>query len=223
MAEFMAAVLDHSNARPAGVSIQATPSDGWGDVAATVMVSVRDDSFGAVENQPVDVFSSTSANNGLRKDGTCNFSSDPDDVNFGDLIEGDCTWNDNDDATDVDGNVLLESDVLQGSTRIIYAWIGEEDGDVFDADSADEGPEQIGQELFVAQVLARHLETACRDVPVRSNFAFLFLGSELSKGIAGVPLDVDHGGAGPVAPFTLFPDGRSATEGSKCSDPTGSP
>ena len=138
MAEFMAAVLDHSNARPAGISIQATPSDGWGDVAATVMVSVRDDSFGAVENQPVDVFSSTSANNGLRKDGTCNFSSDPDDVNFGDLIEGDCTWNDNDDATDVDGNVVLESDVLQGSTRIIYAWIGEDDGDEFDADSADE-------------------------------------------------------------------------------------
>ena len=138
MAQFMAAVLDHSNARPAGVSIQATPSDGWGDVAATVMVSVRDDSFGAVENQPVDVFSSTSANNGLRKDGTCNFSSDPDDVNFGDLIEGDCTWNDNDDATDVDGNVILESDVLQGSTRIIYAWIGEDDGDEFDADSVDE-------------------------------------------------------------------------------------
>ena len=138
MAQFMAAVLDHSNARPAGISIQATPSDGWGDVAATVMVSVRDDSFGAVENQPVDVFSSTSANNGLRKDGTCNFSSDPDDVNFGDLIEGDCTWNDNDDATDVDGNVVLESDVLQGSTRIIYAWIGEDDGDEFDADSADE-------------------------------------------------------------------------------------
>ncbi len=117
MAGFMAAVLDHSNARPAGLSIQATPGEGWGDLAATVMVSVRDDSFGAVENQAVDVFSTTSANTGLRKDGTCNFGTNPDDdVNFGDFITGDCMWNENDDATDVDGNLIVEMDVLQGSS-----------------------------------------------------------------------------------------------------------
>ena len=139
MAGFMAAVLDHSNARPAGLSIQASPGEGWGDVAATVMVSVRDDSFGPVENQAVDVFSTTSPNNGLRKDGTCNFGTNADDVNFGDLItDGDCVWNDNDDATDVDGNLILDQPVDQGTTRLITAWIGEDDDDEFDADDVDE-------------------------------------------------------------------------------------
>ncbi|MDE0602747.1 MAG: S-layer homology domain-containing protein [bacterium] len=138
MAGFMAAVLDHSNTRPAGLSIQATPREGWGTLAATVMVSVRSDSFGAVENRAVDIFSTTSANNGLRNDGTCNFGTNADDVNFGDFIDGDCVWNENDDATDVDGNLIVEMDVLQGSTRLIYAWIGAKDGDKFDADTADE-------------------------------------------------------------------------------------
>ena len=137
MAGFMAATLDHSNARPAGVSIQATPNEDWGHVAATVMVSVRDDSFAPVENQPVDVFSSASANKGLRKDGTCNFGADPDDVNFGDFISGDCVWNDNDDATDVDGNLILDQDVDQGTTRLVYAWIGDDDGDKYDADDVE--------------------------------------------------------------------------------------
>ncbi|MDE0232809.1 MAG: S-layer homology domain-containing protein [bacterium] len=137
MAGFMAAVLDHSNTRPAGLSIQATPGSGWGDVTATVMVSVRDDTFRAVENQAVDVFSTTSANGGLRKDGTCNFSTNPDDVNFGDFIEGDCVWSDNDDATDVDGNLLIEDVVLEGSSRLFYAWRAAKDGDTFDADTAD--------------------------------------------------------------------------------------
>ena len=138
MAGFMAGVLGHSNARPAGLSIQATPAEGWGDVTATVIVSVRTDEFGAVEDRSVDVFSSASANEGLREDGTCNFGTNADDVNFGDFITGDCVWDDNDDATDVDGNLILDENVDQGESRIFYAWIGDDDGDKFDADTADE-------------------------------------------------------------------------------------
>ena len=134
MAAFMAGVLNHSNARPAGLSIQASPGEGWGPLAPTIVISVRDDSFGAVEDQVVDMFSSTSANNGLRKDGTCNFGTDPDAVFAGDFIDGDCMWDANDDVTDVDGNIILEGDVDAGDTRLFYAWIGEDDGDEFDAD-----------------------------------------------------------------------------------------
>ncbi len=137
MAAFMAAVLDHSNARPAGLSIQASPGEGWGNLAPTIVISVRDDSFGAVEDQAVDMFSSTSANNGLRKDGTCNFGTDPDAVFAGDFVDGDCMWDDNDDVTDVDGNIILEGDVDAGDTRLFYAWIGEDDGDEFDSDDFD--------------------------------------------------------------------------------------
>ena len=136
MAGFMAGVLGHSNARPAGLSIQASPTTSWGDGSPNVVVSVRDDSFMAVEDQAVDVFSSAAANDGLRKDGTCNFAA-TDDV-LGGSIEGDCVWSDNDDATDADGNLFTSGDVSQGTTRVFYAWIGAKDGDKFDADTVDE-------------------------------------------------------------------------------------
>jgi len=134
MAEFMAAVLDHSNVRPAGLSIQATPSTGWGETSVTVIASMRNDMFRAVEDQAIDIFSSTAGDDALRDDGTCNFDEDPDDVLGGDFVEDDCVWDDNDDATDVDGNLIMEYDVAAGTTRTFYAWIGNEDGDKFDSD-----------------------------------------------------------------------------------------
>ena len=137
MADFMVGVLNHSNARPAGLSIQATPATSWGAGSPTVVVSVRDDMFMAVEDKAVDVFSSAAANNGLRKDGTCNFGTNPDDV-LGGNIDGDCVWNDNDDTTDADGNLFTSGEVDEGTTRVFYAWIGSKDGAKFDADTVDE-------------------------------------------------------------------------------------
>ena len=137
MAGFMAAVLDHSNARPAGLSIQVTPSTGWGDTSLTVVASMRTDSFEAVEDQAIDIFSSTAGDKALRNDGTCNFATDPDDVLGGDFVEDDCVWDDNDDATDVDGNLIMDGEVAAGKTRTFYAWIGNDDGDKFDSDKFD--------------------------------------------------------------------------------------
>ncbi len=135
MAGFMAAVLDHSNARPAGLSIQVTPSTGWGETEVTVIASMRDDMFGAMEDQAIDIFSSTAGDDALRDDGTCNFGTNPDDVLGGDLVStGDCVWDDNDDATDVDGNLITNGDVAAGTMRTFYAWIGDDDGDKFDSD-----------------------------------------------------------------------------------------
>ncbi len=139
MAGFMAGVLGHSNARPSGLSIQADPTTSWGEGSPNVVVSVRDDSFMAVEDQAVDVFSSAAANNGLRKDGTCNFAASDDAL--GGSIDGDsspCVWNDNDDATDADGNLFTTGDVAQDTTKVFYAWIGSKDGATFDADTVDE-------------------------------------------------------------------------------------
>jgi hypothetical protein len=134
MAEFMAAAMGHSNARPAGLSIQATPSVTWGDHDPTVVASMRDDSFMAVEDQAVDIFSSIAGDDALRDDGTCNFGTNPDDVLGGDFVTGNCVWNDNDDATDVDGNLITSETVAAGTTRVFYAWIGNSDGDKFDSD-----------------------------------------------------------------------------------------
>ena len=124
MAEFMAGVMDHSNLRPAGVSIQATPSSVYGTVNdIDVIVSVRDDSFAPVADQPVDHFNSTADNAGLKR-GKC------DDGN--DVVDGDCEWTDDDDFTSANGNLVLDSTIDNGATRAFYAWIGEESGDTFD-------------------------------------------------------------------------------------------
>ena len=140
MAQFMAAVLDHSNARPKGLSIQATPTMGWGVQEPRIVISVRDDKFMPLEDEPVDMFSSADPNGGIRKDGTCNkgTGANADDVLTGDLVDGDCEWNNNDPATDATGNIFEDGEVLEGNTRIYYVWQGSNAGDKFDADKFDE-------------------------------------------------------------------------------------
>ena len=57
MADFMAAMLDHSNLRPAGLTIRAARSHELrGYTEVVVMVSMRDSAFGPLEGQVVDVF-----------------------------------------------------------------------------------------------------------------------------------------------------------------------
>ena len=161
MAGFMAGVLDHSNARPAGLSIQVTPETGWGTVGTTILVSLRDDNFAPVEDMSIDVFNSAAANNGLANDGTCNQGDAPDEVGGGDLVDGNCTWNTNDDATDVSGNIFMDGEVAPGKTRVWSAWVGEDDGDTFDSDKFDAStddatamPEQAG--LKVTSTINKH-------------------------------------------------------------------
>jgi len=125
MADFMAGVLDHSNARPAGLSIQGSPGMGFGAVEGSVVVSVRDDSFAAVADQAVDIFHSESG--ALNEDGNCKDTG----------VTGDCVWNDNDEFTDGDGNIVLDGEATEGETRVYYAWIGQKDAAKFDSDDVD--------------------------------------------------------------------------------------
>ncbi len=128
MAGFMAAVLDHSNVRPAGLSIQASQTSGFGAITGTVLVSYRDDSFAPVADQAIDIFNSDAANGGIDSLGAC--------VTVD--VEGDCEWNSNDEFTDESGNIFGDGGADEGKTHVYYAWIGEEDGDDFDADDVEE-------------------------------------------------------------------------------------
>ena len=97
-----------------------------------VVVSVRNDSFAAVEDQAVDHFNSSAANAGLKR-GKCD-DAVVDDTN---VVDGDCTWNDTDDFTGANGNLVLDGNADEGMTHVYYAWIGDEDGDKFDANKVD--------------------------------------------------------------------------------------
>ena len=129
MAEFMAAILDHSNLRPRGVTVQVTPTRGNDDFEITMMISVRDDSFTPVEDQAVDWFyTDDSEDKGLLSNGECD---------FGEILSsGDCEWEEgSDDETNRDGNIFEDRiRATPGETMTFYAWIGSRDGDEFDED-----------------------------------------------------------------------------------------
>ena len=127
MADFMAGVMGHSNLRPSGVTIQASSGD-YGPINnGTVVISVRDDSFAPVADQAVDYFNSEADGGGLVK-GQC----------ADEGVTGDCEWNEDDDFTAANGNLVLSGEtVTEGMTNVFYAWIGDKNGAKFDANKVD--------------------------------------------------------------------------------------
>ena len=128
MADFMAAVLDHSNLRPAGLNIREARATDFGNTEVIVMVSVRDQAFGPAEGQGVDVFSSDQEDGGLDDQGVC----------VPRLVSGDCTWGVGDNTTDERGNIWVTGQVEEDETVVYYAWIDSQQGAVFDVDDVDE-------------------------------------------------------------------------------------
>ncbi len=119
MAEFMVGVMDHSNLRPAGVSIQTDTPSSFGANEGNVVVSVRDDSFAPVADQVVDIFAGD-----FDEDGACTPA---------------CLWNDGTDEelTDESGNIVSDGGAEEGDDATYYAWIGSEDDEEFDVDETD--------------------------------------------------------------------------------------
>ena len=131
MADFMAGVLDHSNARPAGVTMQVDKTSDFGDVSAVRAISVRDDSFAPLGDVSVKVFTAT-VSGGIDDDtGKC-------------INDDVCDWSDNDEITNADGNNFDRDTTTvattgadgtgNGNTKASetwYAWMGSEDNDEF--------------------------------------------------------------------------------------------
>ena len=144
MSEFMAAAVDHSNLRPVGLSIQADKTFDYGEYVATVHVSVRDEEFIPVPSRLVDTFQNNCVDTcgeeahflaSGENAGQCN----------GYQTVGDCIWDTDDRPSDARGNIFISADigatpqvaVDTSRTHTVYAWIGAEDGDVFDVDDDD--------------------------------------------------------------------------------------
>ena len=65
MADFLAAMLDHSRLRPVGLTIRASPISDFGPTEVIVMVSYRDADFAPIVGKSVDVFGIQGRNGGL--------------------------------------------------------------------------------------------------------------------------------------------------------------
>ncbi|MDE0231880.1 MAG: S-layer homology domain-containing protein [bacterium] len=148
MAAFMAAILDHSNLRPKGATIQVSPTRGADDFDITAMISFRSDTFAPVEDQAVDWFYTDDAEGGLERNGECDISTI--------LGSGDCQWDDDDDETDRDGNIFTEVRATAGETMTFYAWVGRRNGDDFDEDSVDHSKAVARSDKGPSSLLVTH-------------------------------------------------------------------
>ncbi len=122
MATFIVNALAHSNARPAGVTVQVDNT--------SIVVSLRDGDFAPVVNATVDAFKTSTATAGraFKDDGTCSSR-----VGTFDAAGTECEIDYGDDVTQTDGNLTLTLDGDVGEGQTAWVWTG----DIGDKVSAD--------------------------------------------------------------------------------------
>ena len=117
MAEFMADILDHSNLRPEGVTVELTPAQGWEDYDITALITVRDDEFLPLDEESVDWFYTDDEDGGLASNGTCDLDA---------ILDGDCEWSENEFyETEDDGNLIVKFSATPGKDHdvLCLGWV----------------------------------------------------------------------------------------------------
>ncbi|MCY4368300.1 MAG: S-layer homology domain-containing protein [bacterium] len=133
MAAFVTRALDHTNARPAGVTVQGMA---MGDAGTShdITISVRDMDHQPVPDALVDVISTTKPDEAFDDDGACVMKN----------VTGNCEITTGDEATDPDGNTDGVTVMLPDAagTLKVLVWTGEA-GDKFDMDDTEFAPIEI--------------------------------------------------------------------------------
>ena len=125
MALFISRMLAHTNARPAGITMQTEDIDVTADDTIDLVISVRDRDYQPVDDAPIDLFFVPQDDHGFTSTGRCSSNAV--------LEEGDlrCTIDSGDLTTDADGN-LVYTMIIDESLEV-FAWTGDE-RDRFDID-----------------------------------------------------------------------------------------
>ena len=128
MAGFIARMLAHTNARPAGLIVQAEVTEVFKGSEVDVSISLRDSQRQPVEEKEVDIFTASDLTKAFDKEGRCTKHVVP--VSGGQV----CVVDGGDDTTDSMGNVAIVADVGEVDAVRVWAWTGPEDT-VFDEDT----------------------------------------------------------------------------------------
>jgi len=129
MAAFISRSLAHTNARPAGVSMQVVPTSSFSGDAVDVAISVRSSTFQPVANALLDVFEAATKNasSAFKSDGTCDTGYVS--LSFGATV---CAIDVSDPDTNSYGN--YEDTFAPTASTTWWAWTGAS-GATFDADT----------------------------------------------------------------------------------------
>ena len=149
MAAFIMRTLAHTVARPIGVSVQAEKTSVLGADQVDLVVSVRDSSFQAMPDAPIDAFFSTNPDEAFKDDGTC----DTDNVDkVGSVGNTACRVDNGDELTDGNGDLTGLSASITDADVTVWAWTGDV-GDNFDNDDTTAAQLTIGFAKAASQVL----------------------------------------------------------------------
>ena len=125
MALFITRALAHTNARPAGITVQTGPRTLTSRDVADLVISVRDSTHRPVPDALVDVFHVPSRKAGFDSDGECTYRATPE---FGDQA---CVIDPGDATTGEGGNLVF--DLFVDEDLVLWAWTGDRDEE-FDLD-----------------------------------------------------------------------------------------
>lgn len=128
MAGMIAGLLDHSNARPSGLSVQASTVSGIGGSPPTIVVSYRDDRFAPIVGRPIQVTDTATI-----KEWTGSYNC---------LEDGRrdqrCSWPTSNERTDARGNCFVEGWADDDGPNTYVAWIPDDQNPDFSFDSRAE-------------------------------------------------------------------------------------
>ena len=122
-AAFITRALAHTDARPAGLTVQAEKSSVEAGAVFELAVSLRGSDLAPVAGVPVDVFSHAAADAGFafRADGACNVGSNG--VSAAGGGTGPCIIEGTDGVTGPGGNLVVSGQVVTEDT-VFWAWTG---------------------------------------------------------------------------------------------------
>ena len=126
MALFVSRMLSHTNARPAGITMQVEDTSVTADDTVDLVVSLRDDNHLPMVDEPIDLFYVAASDEGFSSNGRCSSKA---------IIEAGytrCVIDLGDEPTDGDGNLFYTMEIPESLT--VYAWTGDRN-DRFDIGS----------------------------------------------------------------------------------------
>ncbi len=130
MAVFITRMLAHTNARPAGLTIQIADQDVFKNSDIRLAISLRDSDRRPFEGRLIDIFDATDPTEAFDQNGACTDHVTP-------AVGGDaCTIDVSDMSTDNLGNVVVDVEIANVKRLRIWVWTDEK-GEVFDEDSAE--------------------------------------------------------------------------------------
>ena len=130
-AAFITRALAHTNARPAGLTVQASKAAVTRHDDLDLAISLRDGDFAPIDGASVDVFSYLSKNaaKAFKSDGTCHTGSSGVVADTGGVDA--CVIEIDDEKTAPDGNLTVAIGHLPTESTVHWAWTGR-DGDKLD-------------------------------------------------------------------------------------------